>query len=162
MTTKDVTAIALRLFSLWLLVQVILNVPSLVLYLTTMEQYQEQIIPGYVYIAMIGGFIVVGLMAVYLIWLAAKSVLAYEAGGSGAATDDRSQTFLLQLGGVYFIVTSLAYLPRSLGFFLSSMEVSYVHVLSPLGLLFQLFIGLALVFNASWWVHLLARLRGRP
>lgn len=162
MTTKDVTAIALRLFSLWLLVQVILNVPSLVLYLTTMEQYQEQIIPGYVYIAMIGGFIVVGLMAVYLIWLAAKSVLNYEASGSGSAADDQSQTFLLQLGGVYFIVTSLAYLPRSLGFFLSSMEVSYVHVLSPLGLLFQLFIGLALVFNASWWVHLLARLRGRP
>lgn len=161
MTIKEVTAIVLRLFSLWLLVQVILTVPSLVMFMTSMGQHQEQAIPGYMYIAMTGGFIVIGLIAVYLIWRAAKSVLVYDSSGSDAVADDKSQKFLLQLGGVYFIVTSLAYLPRTLSFLQSSLEVSYVHLMSPLGLLVQLFIGLTLVVHSSLWVHLLAKLRGR-
>lgn len=161
MTTKEVTAIALRLFSLWLLVQVILNLPSLALFLTSMGQFQEQFLPRYVYILMIGCSVVIGLIAVFLIWRTASSVLAYKAGEGGSGVDEQSQKFLLQLGGAYFIVNSLAYLPRSLGFLQSSFEVSYVHLLSPLGLLFQLFIGLALVVHASWWAHLFAKLRGR-
>ena len=161
MTTKEVTAIVLRLFSLWLLVQVILTAPSLALFLTSMGQYQAQVIPAYVYIAMIGSFIVIGLIAVYLIWHAARSALASESRGGGSAADDQSQKFLLQLGGVYFIVTSLAYLPRSLGFIQTSLDVSYVNFLSPLGLLFQLFVGLSLVVYSSWWVHIFAKLRGQ-
>lgn len=162
MTTKEVTAIVLRLFSLWLLVQVILTVPSLALYVTSMGQYQEQTVPAYVYIAMIGSFAVIGLIAASLIWRAARSALATEASEVGSsAVNDQSQRFLLQLGGVYFIVTSLAYLPRSLGFLQTSIDVSYMNFLSPLGLLFQLLVGLALVVHSSLWVHLFAKLRGR-
>lgn len=161
MTTKEVTAIALRLFSLWLLVQVIMNIPSLVLLFTSIEQYQGQAIPAYVHIMIIGGFIVIGAIAVYLMWVAAKSALANASDSGSELLGKDGQKFLLQLGGAYFVINALAYLPRSLGFLQSSMEVTYVNFLSPLGFLFQLCIGLVLLVKASYWAKIFQKLRGR-
>lgn len=161
MTTREITAIALRLFSLWLLVQVILNVPGLVLLLVSVEQYQGQVIPGYVYIMMITSFIAIGLVAAYLIWGAAKSALASDSRPESEILDRNGQKFLLQLGGAYFVVDALAYLPRSLAFLQHSLDVSYVNLLSPLGIVFQLFIGIALLVKPSHWANVFARLRGR-
>lgn len=161
MTSRDVTAIALRLFSLWLLVQVILNIPSLVMLLTSVEQYQGQVIPEYVHVMLIGSFIAVGLLAALLIWVAAKSALSRCSSEEAGELDQRGQMFLLQLGGAYFIVTALAYLPRSLGFLSHSLEVSFANLLWPLGLVFQLCIGLSLLVRSSQWAKLLAKLRGR-
>ena len=161
MSTKEVTAIALRLFSIWLLVQVILNVSSIALLMTSVEQYQGQVIPEYVYFMLIGSFIAIGLLAAYLIWASAKSVLNRCPSSGSRGLDLDGQRFLLQLGGAYFIVTSLAYLPRSLGFLAHSLEFSYMNLLWPLGLAFQLGIGLALLVGASHWAVLFAKLRGR-
>ena len=161
MTTKEITAIALRLFSVWLLVQVILNVSGIALLLTSVEQYQGQVIPGYVYFMLIGSFILIGLLAAYLIWVSAQSVLNRCPGAESQGLDQDGQRFLLQLGGAYFIVTSLAYLPRSLGFLSHSLEFSYMNLLWPLGLAFQFCIGLALLVGAAHWAVLFAKLRGR-
>src|SRR5699024_11352903 len=75
MSTKEVTAIVLRLFSIWLLVQVILNISSVALLLTNIGQYQGEVIPDYVYFMLIGSFIAIGLLAAYFIWASAKSAL---------------------------------------------------------------------------------------
>ena len=160
MTSRDITAIALRLFSLWLLVQVILNIPSLVMLLTSVEQYQGQVIPEYVHIFLIGGIALVGLLAAFLIWVAARTDLARCPSEGSVNLDQEGQMFLLQLGGAYFVVTALAYLPRSLGFLSHSLEFSYSNLLWPLGLVFQLCIGLSLVVRSSQWKKLLAKLRG--
>ncbi|SRR5690554_111175 len=161
MTTKEITAIALRLFSVWLLVQVILNVSGIALLLTSVEQYQGQVIPEYVYFMLIGSFIAIGLLSAYLIWVSAKSALDRCPSAESQGLDYDGQRFLLQLGGAYFIVTSLAYLPRSLGFLAHSLEFSYMNLLWPFGLAFQLCIGLALLVGASHWAVLFAKLRGR-
>lgn len=161
MTTKEVTAISFRLFSLWLLVQVIMNVPSLALLLTGVEQYQGRVVPEYVYVTAIGGFVVIGVVAAYLIWVAARSTLASASSTGGQMLDRNGQKFLLQLGGAYFVVDALAYLPRSLGFLQHSIELSYATLLSPLGLFLQLGIGLTLLVNPSHWTEIFQKLRGR-
>ena len=160
MTSRDVAVIALRLFALWLLVQVILNIPSLVVLLTSVEQYQGHVIPKYLQVLLIGSFIFLGLLTAFLIWIAAKSALARCAHEAGELSQ-QGQIFLLQLGGVYFFVTALAYLPRSLGFLSHSLEFSVANMLWPLGLVFQLCIGLDLLVRSSQWAKLLAKLRGR-
>lgn len=160
MCTKEITAIALRLFSVWLLVQVILNVPGIALVLTSVEQYRGQVVPGYVYFVLIGSFIAIGFLAAYLIWVSARSVLTRLPSASSQPLDTDGQQFLLQLGGAYFIITSLAYLPRSLGVLAQSLDFSYMDLLWPLGLVFQLGIGLALLVRAFQWAVLLAKLRG--
>ena len=161
MTSRNITAVALRLFSLWLLVQVILNVPGLVMLLTSIEQYQGRVIPEYVHVLLVGGLVLLGLLAAILIWFAAGSALARCSGQGSEWLDQEGRMFLLQLGGVYFMVTALADLPRSLGFLSYSLEFSYSDWLWTLGLVFQLCIGLSLAVAAPQWKVLLATLRGR-
>ncbi len=54
MNSQQVTAIALRLISIWLLVELVLNLPSLVLVLSSVDQYQQQEIPWGAYVGIIG------------------------------------------------------------------------------------------------------------
>ena len=161
MSIREITAIVLRLFSIWLLVQVILNVPGMALLWISVEQYQGQVIPKYVYPLFMGIFIATGLLVACLVWVSAKSALARCPSAEAGSLEQDGQTFLLQIGGTYFIVTALANLPRSLGFLVHSLELSYTNFLWPFGLLFQLCIGLALLVKAPYWTMLLAKLRGR-
>ena len=145
MITQQVTAIALRLFSIWLLIQLILNLPSLVMLFASVEQYQQQEIPMVAYAGLIGLFTLVGLIAVFLINKAANSVLNRSASDSEATLSSDSQKVLFQLSGLYFVVNALAYLPRSLSFIPNTIEMSASSILLFAGLVFQLVVGLWLV-----------------
>jgi predicted metal-binding membrane protein len=94
MMTQQVTAIALRLFSIWLLIQIILNLPSLVILFASVGQYQQQEIPKVAYAALIGVIILIGLIAVFLINKAANSVLSRAASDSEATLSSDSQKLL--------------------------------------------------------------------
>ncbi|MBH8580936.1 hypothetical protein [Bisbaumannia pacifica] len=161
MITKQVTAIALRLFSIWLLVQLILNLPSLVMLFASVEQYQQQEIPMVAYLGLIGVFILVGLIAVFIINKAATSVLERAKSNSEVTLSNDSQEVLFQLAGLYFVVNALAYLPRSLSFILNTGEISSSGMLWPAGLVFQLAIGIWLLSASTFWLNLLNKLRGR-
>src|SRR5690606_38786131 len=161
MSTKEVTAIALRLFSIWLLVQIILNISSVALLQTSIGQYQGEVIPDYGYFMLIGSFIAIGLLAVHVIWASAKSALERCPSVESQSLDLDGQRFLVQLGGAYSIITTLSYLPRPLAFLAHSLGFSYTNFLWPLGLVFQLCIGLGLLVKASHWAVLFAKLRRR-
>lgn len=161
MITHQVTAIALRLLSIWLLIQLILNLPSLVMLFSSIEQYQQQEIPIAVYAAIIGAFILVGLLAVFLINKAALSVLAKAKSETEASLSSDSQKVLFQLAGLYFVVNAIAYLPRSLSILPHSAEISISSILWSAGLAFQLVMGLWLVSDSHFWVSIFNKLRGR-
>src|SRR5690625_2136121 len=110
---------------------------------------------------LIGSFIAIGRLAVNFIWASAKSALERCPSVESQSLDLDGQRFLVQLGGAYFIITSLAYLPRSLAFLAHSLEFSYTTFLWPLGLVFQLCIGLAVLVKSSQWAVLFAKLRRR-
>ncbi|WCE30915.1 hypothetical protein [Vibrio sp. SCSIO 43137] len=161
MITQQVTAIALRLFSIWLLIQLILNLPSFVMLFASVGQYQQQEMPMGVYAGLIGAFILVGLIAVFLINKAANSVLSRATSDSQATLSSDSQKVLFQLAGLYFVVNALAYLPRSLSFLPNTIEISLSSVLWPAGLVFQLAVGLWLASASTFWLNLFKTLRGR-
>src|SRR5690625_7629159 len=108
MSTKEVTAIALRLFSIWLLVQIILNISSVALLLTSIGQYQGEVLPDYVYFMLIGSFIAIGLLAVYFIWASAKSALERCPSVQSQSFDLDAPPSIVELRGAYCIITSLA------------------------------------------------------
>lgn len=161
MITQQVTAIALRLFSIWLLIQLILNLPSLMVLFASVKQYQQKEIPMEAYVILIGLFILIGLIAVFIINKAASSVLSRATSDSEATLSCDSQKVLFQLAGLYFVVNALAYLPRSLAFIPNSMEISSTSILWPAGLTFQLVVGLWLVSASTFWLNLFNKLRGR-
>jgi len=161
MITQQITAIALRLFSIWLLIQLILNLPSLLMVFASVEQYRQQKIPMGAYVSLVGVFILVGLIAVFLIYKAASSVLKSSKSESEATLSNGSQKVLFQLAGLYFVVNALAYLPRSLAFIPNTADISSTNILWPAGLVFQLVIGLWLVGSSAFWLNLFNKLRGR-
>ncbi|WP_409525978.1 hypothetical protein [Nitrincola sp. MINF-07-Sa-05] len=161
MISQQVTAIALRLISIWLLIQLVLNLPSLVMLISSVEQYQQQDIPQGAYAGIIGSFLLIGVVVVFLINKAATSVLAQAKTDSEESLGHDSQRVLFQLAGLYFVVDAIVYLPRSLGFIPSATEITVSSMLWPVGLTFQLAIGLWLVSNSSFWLNLFRKLRGR-
>ncbi|WP_305967380.1 hypothetical protein [Marinobacter salsuginis] len=161
MNSQQVTAIALRLISIWLLIELILNLPSLVLVFSSLEQYQQPEIPLGAYVGIIGAFLLIGLFAVFLIHKAATSVLTQAKTGSENSLSNDSQKVLFQLAGLYFVVDAIVYLPRSLGFIPSATDISISSMLWPVGLVFQLAIGLWLLSNSSFWLNCFQKLRGR-
>lgn len=161
MITQQITAIALRLFAIWLLIQLMLNLPSLIVLLASVEQYQQQEIPMSAYLGIIGALILVGLVAAFLINKAATSVLTKAKSDSEATLGIESQKLLFQLAGLYFIINTLAYSPRSLSFISSTTEIDTSHWLWSGGLAFQLIIGVWLVSSSTYWLNLFVKLRGR-
>tara|TARA_B110001452_G_C14961962_1_gene336415 strand:- start:82 stop:570 length:489 start_codon:yes stop_codon:yes gene_type:complete len=161
MVTQQITAIALRFFAIWLLIQLMLNVPSLIMLITSIGQYQQQEIPMGAYIGIVGALALVGLLAAFLINKAATSVLNKTKSNSEVTLDIESQKLLFQLVGLYFVVNALAYLPRSLSFIPSITEIDITNWLSSAGLTFQLAIGVWLVSSSTFWLKLFSTLRGR-
>ncbi|MEO9589366.1 MULTISPECIES: hypothetical protein [Marinobacter] len=161
MNSQQVTAIALRLISIWLLIELVLNLPSLVMAFSSIEQYQQQEMPLVAYVGLIGSFLFIGFVAVFLINKAAKSVLSRAKTDEESSLSNDSQKSLFQLAGLYFVVDAIVYLPRSLGFIPSTTDISVSSLLWAVGLVFQLAIGLWLVSNSSFWLRFFQKLRGR-
>ena len=161
MITQQVAAIVLRLLAIWLLIQIVLNLPTLVMMLSSMGQYQkQQQIPLMAYLAIMGSFLVIGLIIALLIRKATTSILAHAKTESDLTLSDESQMVLFQLAGLYFIVTALARLPGALSIIPESLEVTVSSILWPAGILFQLIVGLWLVANSVFWLNLFNKLRG--
>lgn len=165
MNTREVLAIAIKLFSIWVLVQIFWMSPSLVLLLGSMESWQGVVISEWVYVALMSVFILFGVLISIVLYKISNSVLTSNFSEKRIDVSDQSKKFLLQLGGVYFVVTTLVYFPPSIGF-LWSVDPSqegfpFHYFLRPLGYLIQLIIGLWLVLHPSWWSFMLSKLRGR-
>ena len=175
MTIKVITAIALRFFALWLLVQVIFNLPSLLMISSTVEFFQGEPLSQYMGWALLLGVMLIGLLAAYLLWRSAHGALTLSAKASQQSEpgllDEQGQRFLLQLGGGYFIVNGLALLPSKINFLLSLVSFSAVPGsasysgmpgwVALAAVLLQLGIGVSLMVHNSWWRYLFAKLRGR-
>ncbi|MCL5049381.1 MAG: hypothetical protein M1473_02415 [Firmicutes bacterium] len=161
MITQQITAIALRILSIWLLIHLLLSLPSVALMIPSFEMFHEQETPRWMFFGIAGTFFVLCLVAVFLIFKLATSVLTRTKSDSALTLSDDSQKMLLQLAGLYFIVNALAYLPRSFVPISNTPDLSLAHFMTSAGLVLQLVIGLWLASRSSFWVGLFRRLRGR-
>lgn len=60
MTVKHLMAIALKVLSLWLLVQILLNLPSLLLILSSVEVYRQESVPEGAFLLLMLFFLIFG------------------------------------------------------------------------------------------------------
>ena len=160
MIIQQISAIALRVFALWLLAQVALHRPTIILQTSAFANYTQQSIPFAFYISMISVISLIGLFVVFFINKAANSIISRAESTSETSLSVSNQKLLFQLAGLYFSVDALAYLPRSLSFIADEITVSLPNLLLPLGFAFQLAIGLSLIINPNYWSTLFEKLRG--
>lgn len=163
MLSRQITAIALRLLALWLLVKLVFSLPTLALLLQSAETLPSGDTPT-LFLLYNGGFLFIGLLAVWAISRAARSVLARVDDAVPAETTalgSRDQALLFQLLGLYFIVHALAVLPDALAFIPHVETLAWHQLLRPAGQVFELCMGLWLVAGSGFWIGLFQRLRGR-
>jgi hypothetical protein len=102
--------------------------------------------------------LIIDFLAAILLMRTSNSVLASP--GTESAGSNIDQKFLLQLAGIFFIVTALAGLP---GVLLNLGRVSTVQMDTVFylgGKLFELGVGLYLLIKLAVWTCLLNRLGG--
>ncbi|KZM45007.1 hypothetical protein OA92_03890 [Marinomonas sp. SBI22] len=157
MGTKEVTAIAIKLLAIWLLINLVLYIPSLSLTISSLQSYNEKMLPQSLYFAMLASSIFIGSLASYLLFRTSNAVLRSLPEPTKENTTVISQQFLIQLAGAFFIVSALQSLPGVI-IALNNQEVGIFYVL---GSLFELGVGLYFFIKPTVWVHWFNILRGR-
>lgn len=161
MNTKEITAIAIKLLAIWLLVNVVLHVPNLLLIFNTVASYKQEEMPKDLYISVVLSSLIIGIIASYLLFRSSNSVLNKLPNTNESDANNISQQFLLQLGGVYFIVSSLITLFSNLVGLKNLVAIETSNILFIFGSIFELSVGLYMLIKPNILAYLFSKLRGR-
>ena len=166
MSTKEVLAIAMKLFAMWVLTHGFwqsITIPAL---LSAIERAGNQPIPGWIYVATLLVFVGFGFFIAFLLFKLANSVLNSDFRESEISISEQNQRFLLQLGGLYFLIKGLTFLPNKIAALLFTAnnpdkEIQFYNFMPLFGDLLQIAIGAWLILHASWWAFIFKKFRGR-
>ena len=158
MSKREILAIAIKVFSLWFCCQLFVQASTFSPWLMTLSTWKNSQIPVWVYVVFPTCFLLAGAIIALLLSRISNSVLSSLSSEQDVSIN---QKFLLQVVGLFFIVSGLTYLPSSASALISAKEVQFSYYLRPFGYIVQLAIGLWLLVHSSWWVLLLNKLRGR-
>ncbi len=161
MNTKEITAIAIKFLAIWLLVQILLQVPSLLLVFNNIEGYVEKEFPINLYVSVVGSLLFIGSIASYLLFRVSNSVLNSIPNTSNSEPGNISQEFLMQLGGTYFIISSLMVILGVITSIRVQVPTEFTNNLRFLGAFFELAVGFSMLIKSNVWVLWFAKLRGR-
>lgn len=170
MTTRNITAIAIKVLAIWLLVNVVLGFP--VLANVAMSIQRDLGLGGHVGALYVSLFLASGLVggtACFLLFRLSDSLLSSVSDSSADASGTLSQGFVLQVVGLFFIVSVVVDFPEVLYQFYTGLPykdhdgvpVGLPYLVKLLALLFKLIIGVALLLGADKSRNFLLRLRGR-
>ncbi len=159
MNSREILSIAIKVFGLWFFAQLFIHVASFSPMLLSFGQWQDTTVPDWAIWLISASFFVSGLIISFIIFRLGNSALNNTSNieFSGAL----NQKFILQISGVFFIVSSLIHIPSTSRILFSTTDIELNYYLPLLGYFIQLIIGFLLVVHCSWWAHILLKLRGR-
>lgn len=160
MGPKEITSVAIKFFGIYLMVNVVLYFPSMIMSLAALERYQEENFSSIVFVTVVGAFILLGLVVSFVLFHLANSI-ASKAAEPDQTTSSLSQVFLLQVLGIYFIVSGLSVLPGyGISIFIAT-EANITELFYGAGHLFQIAVGCYLLIKPVVWARWLSILRGQ-
>ena len=105
MKLKEIAAFAIKLSAIMLMISVLMHAPRLILSISAIERmYEDQFQPVF-YISVVGMFFAIGLISSIVLYKVANSVLKSVPEKSDSVSI--SETFLLQVFGVYLIISAI-------------------------------------------------------
>jgi len=171
MSTKEVTAISIKILAIWLLVHVVLEF-STVAHLAVSVQ-RDLGYGDHSSVLVIGLFIttaIVGGTACFLLFRLSNSVLCSLNDRSESDAGKLSQEFILQISGLFFVVSALIELPRAINeTYLTTqtlvggngMSLVLPYLMYLLAVLFKFVVGVTMVIGSKRCNAWLLKLRGR-
>lgn len=160
MSPKDITAVAIKFFGIYLMVNIILYFPVIITSFTRLKHLPEQDFNSGMLAIIVGAFIILGFSVSYILFRIANSI-ASKTNENTDKNPQPTQEFLLQLLGIYLIVSSLSVIP---GFSISLFKegnIDTAKVLYGFGYVFQVMVGSYILINPVVWGQWLNKLRGR-
>ena len=159
MTAKEITAIVIKFLAISLMISTVLHAPRLILAISTIEGMHNDKFESIFYISVVGFFLILGFLSAFILYRVSNSILK-SIPEPNSDPVSISQAFVLQVLGVYFIVSALQVFP-SLSAYISPDFEAKKHLGYFIGYTFELVVGLYLLILPSVWVRLLHKLRGR-
>ena len=159
MSTREVTAIAIKLLAIWLLVHVVLYLPSVSTLFSSLQQYNQEELPKNMFLAIVVCFLVVGVIVAMLMVRLSNAVL--DSVPSKSENSNLSEPFILQIAGVFFIVSALSALPGAVLGVSQQSSISNATYGYIAGHGIELVVGLYLLVKPKVWVLWLNKFRGR-
>lgn len=160
MNTKEVAAISIKLLALWLLIQVILYIPSLILIISTFGEIKQNKVQLDFYVSVVSTFLIIGTVASFVLFRVSNSVLNKIPDTTEIKHDGLSQQFILQVAGTFFIVNALSTLLSYSTILLRDEDFNISNYFYVSGILLEFVIGAHLLVSSIIWVRWLNYLRG--
>ena len=165
MDSKDITKIALKIFSVYVMTQAILVMPSFFQAYVMLSNSSEYNSAQWFTAISIIAIILLVILSVF-IWKLSSNTTTQTKESGGSLTNGLSEVFLLSLLGLYLIFNGLFKLSiASVGTYYSikaSTDINYdisQHIMYLGVYLIQVVIGLNLVIKSNGWLALLNKVR---
>lgn len=165
MTKKEITVLALRIIALYILIHAMLMILNmfnkLILTLTHHSIGPETPVWG----LWVGGIVLAlaALSIAVIVWIVAGRAVADTDNQSKSPFFENIEPLILSVVGLFFIMQALIQLGQVTSQLFFLMDTANQNLLAwqmrGAGYLFQLFIGLSLVFRPLWWTNFLVRFR---
>jgi F0F1-type ATP synthase assembly protein I len=162
MNTKEVTAIAFKLLALWLLVQMLFYVPSMITLLATMEIVSQDyvLLQDHLYIVMVGIFLLVGVITAFLLLRTANKILNALPDNQETKENNLSQAFFIQLAGAFFIVSAFTSISGSIMGLIKEEAFNTSRYFYFIGMAFEMTVGIYMLIRPKMVVTSFAKRRG--
>lgn len=144
MNPREITAIAIRFFAIYLLVNTVIYVPSMIVSMTMLQDYYQENFSQSVFVFVVGAFVGLGLVVIVTLNRLANSI-ASRVPAETEVSSKLSQELLFQVLGVFFVVTGFSSMPGVIIAMFKKSPFDSIMLLYTLGDLFQVLVGYYLV-----------------
>ena len=166
MTSKELTAIALKLFAMYIAVHMVSGIPQIILAFTFLRDSADPMISEYGYVGVeIVALVIIAILAV-MIWRLSNRVIDVADARKGIIPTENFEEFTLAVLGLFFVVTALskivyltasAYVQATDPNNINGFAVQSVSMFVSYGL--QLVIGMTLVLRTKGWLRIYNSMR---
>lgn len=159
MTSQQLSALVIKILAIWLLVNVVLYLPSISMLTTSFSKFNETAIPTSFSVLVFSAFLLVGFLVAFIMLKVSSSVLSNVP--ESESPYSISPDLVLQVVGLFFIVSALSTLPGQILVIAKQVSIQLPTYGYLSGQLFKLFVGLYLFVKPAVWHAWLNKLRGR-
>lgn len=159
MNSREILAVAIKVFGLWFLCQLFIQAASFSPMLLSLGAWQNSTVPSWAIGALSVSFFVSGSIIAFILFRLGNNLLSSP---PQKLALDLNHGFVLQVCGLFFMVNALIKFPSAINIFFIPIKHQEITVYLPfVGYVVQFIIGSLLLVNSSWWVYIFKKLRGR-
>ena len=163
MSSRQLIAIGIRIFAIWVLLQIFFNLVAVFIALSGTESFFEVYIPQYARILVYVTYVLLGCFTAFLLFRVSSGLVSYASDYDQHLITDETQKFVFQIVGLYFLFDGIIYIPQSaaMAFTSEGAEIYMQGVMLLVGVTAQVVIAIHLISKPTFWLVQFQKIRTR-